>query len=1470
MKRIIVFTLCSVVALAMSAQRIYQKLGRGVVAVSNGSNVTVTWRRLAQEAENVQYNVYKSTSANGSYTKLNSKPLSVSCFTSSTSNIPTGSYLAVTTVTNGVESEKSAPFHLKSQFMRNVFVDIRYKGGPLNNAEYATKYIWPCDLDGDGEMDYVVDRNPIAGGNQMVEAYLSDGTYLWTVDMGPNEWMSNGQDDQVAAFDIDCDGRGEVMLQTSDGTRFWDKAKGTWGLYVNGNTTGDTDKDGIVNYENQGSKNPPRYATVVDGMTGAEKASVEMRYNTYYNRTNKSSLMGDEYNKHVGKFIICYLDGIHPALVMEWHTRSTNGSHHYYSEGFQYDFSSGKAGAWKNIFQEGCGSGSFHSIRVGDVDLDGKDEMIEGGWTMDHTGKVLFNAGISHGDRFRTSDINPELPGIETFAIQQNAGDMLGQILYSAADGKAIKKWYMSGVGDVGRGDCYDMTPDRLGWEMFSTMGGVYDANGDLIPGLDSYFPTEALWWDGDLGREYLAAPDGNGNNAYIAKYGSGRLIEMAKQSGYQVLSEYGARAAFWGDIIGDWREEVLLKHLTNGVVDGFTGFSTDYSTSINNIYCLLEDPAYRGQITSKGYYQTPNPFFYLGWDMPRPQLPPVMVTDLVGKASGTYTDFERVNSATYQDGKSILYDLNTEDEISVSSTMSPSVIYMMPVKGQTTTFSGSGQFGGEGNIWKSQNGTSVINIPITTKGNVIVSEGTLEINSEVNCPLDLRAKGTIAGNGTFNDTIKFEGALNYEGCRVIPNGTMTFNRSLNITKRVYFEFHKPEDIIHINGDLKVSGNPIFTIALSDLSAGTYKLMEFTGDFVGSADKIEIRGITGLSYNVVVEDKTVCLRINEQRQPSDFVFWTGSANGLWDYTSTNFRIETASTEFVAGDKIEFGDEAEKTTITVDDLMPTTGVTFTNDTKNYTINGDGGFSGTGGLTMNGNGRLTINTSKSDYKGATIINSGTVSVKDLADGGMASSIGAASSSASNWKIGKATLIVNNSSVSTNRGLTLTDTATINVPSGTMALKGQVVGKGTFVKTGGGQVNFTYGGTNTYTGGTILNAGTIAMGTWNTTIGSATSKITANGGTITIFNNNTTSAVPSFQNTLEVPKGKTVTMNGGQRCAIKGSLTGEGTFRINFPYVRGDVSTNVSKFYGTYEVTSGQLRLVAAMDFSHATLKLDADNYVAHVKAGSGNEQQLTTKIGALSAANANASFGSGTWNVGYLGTDFSFAGKFGSSSTVNKYGEGKMTLTGASSSPINVYAGTLDAENTSAPITSGTITVNRGGTLTGAGQTGAVVIASGGTLAAGKSSVLTGVLTINGTLKVSTGGVVVVRGRGTTSTKTDQYAVSGRVTLTSPLFQMSRLSGEWTEGDELEIFTGAGTIALSGTPTFEPAVPMAGYKWDWSELESSGIVRVVADPDAIQGITMDEASQQVVFDLMGRRVSNPSKGIYIMNGKKIYIK
>lgn len=1426
------------------AQRKMQSLGRGVVAVQNGSSVTVTWRRLAQEPEDVTWNIYLKKQGAADFTKLNSTPLKNTNYKTTTSAIPVGTEVAVAMVkSDGTEGPVSSSYKFKSQGYRNTFMEIRYDKSPLVKSKYTTKFVWPCDLNGDGEYDYVVDRCPVDGSrNYYLEGYLADGTFLWTVDLGVNEKPCDGQNDNLCAYDIDCDGYGEVMVQTSDGTRFWDKDKGTWGKYLLGKATADSDGDGIIDYDTQNTKNPPRYMTVIDGLTGAEKASAEFKYDEAYNRTNKASLMGDEYNKHEGHVGIFYHDGIHPAIVGEWHTRSADGNTHYYRNvAFAY-----VGGEWKLLFSEKTGGVVFHMIRIADVDGDGCDEMLSGEYAMDQDGSTLYNARIAHGDRFRVSDIDPERPGLECFSIQQNAGDMLGQILYDAGTGEAIKKWYLSAVGDVGRGECMDIDKSHLGWEMWSTMDGVYDAKGDRIDGLTNVYPTEGIWWDAEPDREIVQTSDSH-YNVYIQDYYNGRLIEPGKESGYQLKTSYGKRAKFWGDIIGDWREELVLIREINGVCEGIVGLSTDYTTSLNNIYCLQEDPHYRGDCTTRGYYQSPNPGFYLGYDMPRPQLPPCMKAD----------------------DKNEVFDL-TLGNATISPKAGMDNVYVMSVKGQTLTIANS--ISGNTNLWKSQQGTAILKADNTSAGKTIISEGTLQVDGTVNGDLELRARGTLSGSGVVNN-VTFEGALNYEGGRIMPTGILTFNKGMNINKKTFIETNINEGtLVKVNGDLAVTAPTVFTINYIDAKEGEYKLIEYSGVFSGKETNFSVRGLVGLSYSITNHDNAIYLKINGQRDAANGVKWTGAESGVWDYQTFNWNLDDASTSFVAKDGVVFDDNAKTKTVTVPELMPVTRAEI-NTASTYTFKGDGGFSGEGMLVKNGTGKLVLNTTKSDYTGATVINEGTVEVKELADGGMVSSIGAASASADNLKIGKATLIINNANTSTDRGITLLDEASISVPSGTASLKGIVKGTGTLNKIGAGQLNITYAGANTWAG-TILTAGTLAMGAWNTTFGKATSPMHVVGNaTISMFDNNTTSAIPSYQNATTIDVGKTLTFRAGSRCTVKGSLLGKGTYKISFPYVRADVSTNVSAFEGIYDVMTSNCRFVQAMDFSKATLKLEQDAYAAGYKAGSGTEQSYTNKVGSLQGS---GSIGTGVWNVGYLGINDTFAGKFNSAATVNKYGDGIWTLTGASAGPLNIYAGEVEAKNTSAPVTTGTISVRSGGLLDGTGQVQSVSVMSGGTLGAGKStSSLTGTLTVNGTLTMSTGSVLRVRTRSSAaSTLCDAFKVAGNVRLTAPKIVVTELSTGYDVVDnaELRVFTGAGKVTITGDVTIEPAVPKAGWMWDTSTLAEDGIIRVVADPVGISGISADRLTEaDVVYDAAGRRISSiSSSGTYIVNGKKVFIR
>ena len=1439
---------------AARAQRLQQRLGRGVVVAQNGTAATVTWRRLAQEPEDVQYNVYvdgtKATTTRQTHWRT------------TTSRVPVGAKVTVsTTDAQGRESAPSVAYQVKAYDMRNIFVSINFEqgGSPLKSADFNTAYVWPIDLDGDGEMDYAVNRKSNTNGQDCyVEGYLRTGEHLWTVKLGPNELSCAGQDDMITAVDMDCDGRGDVVIQSSDGTQFWNPDTKTFGLYVGGSASADTDRDGIVDYETQNVRNAPRYISVIDGMTGREKASVEQTYNQHYNRTNRASLMGDEYNKHVGHMGAFYPDGIHPAVVMEWHQRNTDGSHHYYNLGVGYDFASGRAGQLKVLFNEPTGAPAFHQIRVGDMDGDGRDEMVVGGYTMDHDGSILFNTGISHGDRFRTSDIDPERPGLETFAVQQYAPDMLGQVLYDARTGEFIKKWYLSAVGDIGRGECMDIDKNHLGWEMWSTMDGkVYDAQGNLISDYQNQYPCEGLWWDNEPDREVVQSSDSH-YNVYIQDFFKGREVEFAKISGYRYTTVYAKRAAFWGDIIGDWREEMILLHKENGVIVGFVGVTTDYASDQDGIYCLQEDPHYRGDCSTKGYYQSPNPGFYLGYDMPRPPLPPTMQTDLVATSDGQFVVFDRTTSATYADGKSILFDLTfSGSHFSVDSPMSPSVVYAMPVRGQSISLDGEGGLQGNMQLWKGQQGRLILNTPLRHTGGTYVSEGTLEVNGTLAGNLSLRARGTLAGNATVEGNLELEGALNYEGCRLMPGstadgenalGVITLKKGLNINKRLFAEMDvrssdQAADLIRVEGDVKLptTGSLVFSIT-SQPEAGRYKLLEYTDTLTGSLNRVSVRGLQGLKYEIEHADRALWLVVSEQRHSMADVRWTGAESNRWNYQDMNFLSEGEPTEFVANDGIIVGDDATRTSIQVDELMPVEWIHFENESKAITVNGDGGFTGSGEFVKRGAGRLTLNITKSDYTGPTKIEGGTVVVSELADGGLPSSLGAAPAKV--WmEIGKAALVINNTNSSTNRDVVLTDTATIQIANGVASLKGQIRGtNGTLRKTGAGQLNLTYDGANAYKS-TILQAGTLAMGTWRSTFGTASSDIAVTGNaTITVFNNNSTSQVPTLANSITVDKGKTLTLNAGQRCAIRGKWLGEGTVKINFPYVRGDFSTNLAQYQGIMEVTSGQLRLVANTDLSQGILQLDGGVYAASVKAGSGDETSLTHKIGALRSSATDCTLATGTWNVGYLGTNTTYAGIVGSSATLNKYGDGTLTLSGQSSGKANVNAGELNI----------------------VGQMGSVAVNNGGTLVAQKSATAVGTATLTGTLQVKAGGCIVVRGR---SNAVDQFKVAGKTTLASPTFVMERTSGAWQSGVDYQVFTGSGTIALSGTPTFEPAIPMDGYKWDYSQLASDGILRIVEDPDAINEIVDGELVNAKWYDLSGRPADRHRKGIVIVDGKKV---
>ena len=1435
-RKIFLLLLLSLLPVAMQAQRLQQKLGRSVVAVnrsgstirsvtsSAGTGSLISWRKLAQEPEGTTYNVYKRTKGATEYTKINSKPLTVTCLSTTLTN---NTEYAVTAISpEGVEGEMSTPFLYKTQAYPNVWFDFNFDNTVIKRDDYRTKYCWPMDIDGNGEFDAVVVDRLYAGAStdeeggdntsttsHKIQAYKLDGTLLWTVDMGPNVNICAGQNDMVLAYDINCDGRCEVIVRSSDGTRFWDKTNETWGKYVGGSDTPDIDDDGIVDYRSQTKRNPPVYMSVIDGATGAELAWSELKYEELtepnggdaYRRDNRASYMNFGYGAMEGHYGIAYLDGIHPSLIMECEDRDTGGQHHGYILTWDFDWNGSSASNWhhshtwvRNPIRPYCSE--FHQIRILDGDGDGCDEMWAGGYGVNPAQNRYASTGLGHGDRFIISDIDPDRPGLEGFAIQQSA--LLGQCLYDTKTADRIKEWYLPSVYDVGRGTCLDIDASHKGYEILSYADEfVYDCKGEKTGQTRSGSMYEGSWWDGDLQREWINSPGGSGwgTNMMVSKVLGNRLIEFSQESSWATHGGTGTRPAFMGDITGDWREEIILAKQNDNSSTGLVGYTTNIPTSYS-IFCLQQDPHYRLDCTTRGYYQHPNTGFYLGGDMPMPPLPPVFEADVRNEMAS---------------GKSVMFDLQGDNHSPLAIDHSPTMLYLMNPRGHDYAFTGKGTTG-NGQLIKSMQGSVTFNCDLGHTGKNIISEGELWVNGTINGPVELRARGTLSGKAILNDTITFEGALNYEGCRLKPGNPMISKKSMTLPGNVYLEIDsRGMSYLSVEGDLTFKGTNYITIGFEEKASGECLLAECTGTLTCDVTKLKTRGLDGINYDLVVRDnKYLVLVINPTRAPAENVVWTGAESKVWDYKAKNFALGGSPTEtpFVAGDQVIFNAQSTQKTITLNEPMVTNGVFF--DSGKYTLSGDGGISGEGNVTVNRDADVTLNMKYSDYTGKTIINGGTLTVPNFYDGGQKSAIGASTAAEGNLQINGGTLVLSKDNMATDHIVTLTDTATIRVASSNSALtlKGQVKGSGYLLKDGAGRINFNYGGVNNFAG-VIVKQGAIAQGAWNSTFGKSGSPMLLAGGEVYQIDVNSTSTVPTLNHVITVQEGTTNKIVGSSRGKINGSFKGSGNLTIQTKYVRCDIGANFSQFEGQLTAIGdgGNFRLMSNVtDMSKAKFVVGAATTVSHMASGGSSEVAATLKIGSLLGTATDGVLGGSqsTYLIGYRNEDTSFSGLLKAKS-ITKVGSGKLTLkTAGHTSPITVSSGILELQNTSTNVLcSGLITVAKGGTLTGMATVQSLTMQQGSTFLCTLTANSNSKLTVKGNL-THNGDTLLVRVPATRKLKT---------------------------GDELTVFNVTGTHKGDVIVKVEADTD---YQFDTSLLLSEGKMVVTAVSTGIEDISGEE--------------------------------
>jgi hypothetical protein len=457
--------------------RVRENLNRGVFAQYTGSAVHVSWRLLETDDLNVAFNVYRRVGA-GSPIKLNGGALTQTTdYVDSTAPAGSDVFYYVVPVVAGRALAPSEEAKVNTTAAQEyVSINVGATFGKVGIG----------DLDGDGAYDYVI-RTPqgsidpagdlwhASGSTYKLKAYKSDGTHLWTYDLGWNIeggiWYS-----PFVVYDFDGDGKAEVAAKTGPiGTDYRD---------ANGRV--DTG---------------PEYLSIINGQTGVLVTSVDWPDRTGITSYNHRS------RNQIG---VAFLDGRTPCIIA---ARGTYGL--MKARALQY-----QGGAlstlwdWNSNLQAtpshytGQGAHFMHSV---DVDGDGRDEVMLGSVVLDDSGMGLWSNRLAHCDHSYVGDIDPNRPGLEVYFGYEDGRSVNGWNLSDATTGLVL--WgspsYTYHLHDEGL--VSDLTPDYPGMETYSgekdyDLEWFHAADGQLISHQGLFFDDQityrAAYWDADLQRE--------------------------------------------------------------------------------------------------------------------------------------------------------------------------------------------------------------------------------------------------------------------------------------------------------------------------------------------------------------------------------------------------------------------------------------------------------------------------------------------------------------------------------------------------------------------------------------------------------------------------------------------------------------------------------------------------------------------------------------------------------------------------------------------------------------------------------------------------------------------------------------------------------------------------------------------------------------------------------------------------------
>jgi autotransporter-associated beta strand protein len=470
---------------------------------------------------------------------------------------------------------------------------------------------------------------------------------------------------------------------------------------------------------------------------------------------------------------------------------------------------------------------------------------------------------------------------------------------------------------------------------------------------------------------------------------------------------------------------------------------------------------------------------------------------------------------------------------------------------------------------------------------------------------------------------------------------------------------------------------------------------------------------------------------------------------------------------------------------------------------------GVISGAGTLTKTGAGTSTL-SGNNTYTGSTTVSDGTLNIN-----GTLASTSLTVANGGTMQTGGANLLSDSANLTVNSGGTfnlggndmigqLNGAGAVGLSShqltvGSGSFSGTAGGTGGLTKAGSGTL--TLSGANTYTGSTLVQAGTLQLDgslasqtvtissgatVNNTNSGFASDAAFTNAGTLNLSLDDTVSTVVN-SGTLNGPGKLNATSYALNNGSIVNASLGAGTLNSN-----GNVALNGTSDAGTVNVQTGTLSLGSAerlADTANVTISSGAN-------LGLGGDEKIDQLNGAGSVA-----LGAGKLTVN-SGT---FSGSIGGTGELSKTGSGTLALSGAStySGATTVQAGTLDLSGSLASTSIGI-------------QSGATLNNSNGGLAAGAT--------------VTNAGTVVLGANDTISTLTNSGTIDGTGTLTAVTYGLN-------SGSAINANLGTGTVNSNGSVALNGTSAAAAVNVQTGTLTLGGANRLSDSAD----LTIDSGAQ-----------------------------